>query len=121
MPKDISITIIILRAESTYQTGSTTITPIDSFLAAFDTSFVHIFSFELKYMRGANSCDFNFTLNGKTDNKKGGNPPFLCITTADSVLLRYIKDKFNLTYYSNKNYLVLTNTYSEEDFFSPTK
>ena len=117
-PNKHSITIILLRAESSHSDGELMIHKLDTFLIPFDTSLIHIFSFELKYTSGSSSCDFKYTVNGKSENLTKGNPPFFCLTTADDSLLKFIKETLNLSYFSKSDkYLLLSRPYGTDHAF----
>ncbi|MFM9944500.1 MAG: hypothetical protein ACKVQB_04635 [Bacteroidia bacterium] len=113
-----SITLIILRAESSHSDGTKTITSLDSFINPYDTNLIHISSYELKYTKGSSSCEFNYSVNGKKGNVTKGNPPFLCLTTQDDSLLSFIKRTLNLSYYSKSDkYLLLSERYNTDKGF----
>ncbi len=118
MPRNKSISIFIFRTESTHP-NSEFITPIDSFIVPYDTSLVHLYSFELMPPEGANNCSFHYQCAGRTGYSSRGNPPFFCLTTPDTVLLNFIRKELNLNFHKdNRTYLVLKKTYgSEQEFF----
>ncbi len=116
--KENTITIILLRAESTHADGGTTINPLDQYIIDYDTSLIHLYSFELKYTKGSNSCEWNYIVNGSVDQSTKGNPPFMCLASDNPALLDYMVKTLNLSYFSKSNrYLVLSERYSNDKGF----
>lgn len=111
------ISILIIRAESSHENGIETIIPIDNYINNYDTSLIHIYTFELKYTKGSSSCAFNYLINGHKESIKG-NPPFFCLTSQNDSLLQILKNEFNLEYSENSNrYLFFSDPYNTDKSF----
>ena len=116
-PKDNTMTVVILRAESTKDDNDKRILPFDNYKLNRDSNFVHVIEYELIPTVGVYSCYFAYILNGHRTNLRAI-PPKVFITTNDTLKLNIIQRHFQLIKSNTSDkFLLVKNPYSNSDDF----